>query len=95
MYLAEAFFSAVAEDNGLDPNNKEDTENIKKIIKDKKGPKEKENEYNIYYKIRDIRNYIAHALDLDNRNTKIDPNQSIENLPNYNKKVEIIFKNKK
>ena len=95
MYLAEAFFSAVAEDNGLDPNNKEDTENIKKIIKDKKGPKEKENEYNIYYKIRDIRNYIAHALDLDNRYTKINPNQSIENLLNYIKKVEIIFKDKK
>ena len=70
---------------------------LKKIIKYKKEPKQsyKENEYNIYYKIRDIRNYIAHALDLDNRNTKIDPNQSIENLPNYIKKVEIIFKNKK
>lgn len=92
IFLTEAFLTAVAENNNIDLKTTENQEKVKKIISSKR---KKDNEYDIYYKIKNIRHSIAHALDLKNRKTQITPRDAIENLPLYIDKVKVLFKDKK
>ncbi|MDL0089649.1 TIGR02221 family CRISPR-associated protein [Campylobacter gastrosuis] len=101
IFLTEAFLTAVAENNNTDLQTEEKQKKVKKIINKrannnthKKNTHKKDNEYDIYFKIKNIRHSIAHALDLENRKTKITPREAIENLPLYIEKVKVLFKDK-
>lgn len=94
--LAEACVSIVCEKNKLDATSEDDRKEGKQIIWNyrfsESGSKDKEKIYTSWDKVNNIRNNIAHKLADDGRRTKIQPNDSINNLEVYIKTLAILFK---
>lgn len=96
--LSEAIISAVAEENGLDAKDQDERKEAKNILKNRKDSFKKSHAKDdlsdTYYKVVNIRNYVAHALDKENRHTNIDVKQAVDNLPLYIEKLKFLFKGK-
>lgn len=83
--LSEAVISAVAEENGLNAKDQDERQKAKNILKNRKDDISK-----TYYTVASIRNYVAHALDKENRHIK----KAVNNLPLYIEKLRPLFKGK-
>lgn len=83
--LSEAVISAVAEENGLNAKDQDERQKAKNILKNRKDDISK-----TYYTVASIRNYVAHALDKENRHIK----KAVDNLPLYIEKLRPLFKGK-
>lgn len=85
--LAEACVSAICEQEGLNPTQKEDREEAKKILRN-------DSRFQQWKKVNTIRNNIAHKRANDGRNIKIQPNQSVREIETYIKDLNFLFKKK-
>lgn len=98
--LCEAIVSCICENNNLNPLKYNDRENAKKILYNygdwKKGSKKDNKISEIYYKIKNIRDSIAHSLTGESKKTKITTKDAIDNLNLYinNEYIKELFKGK-
>ena len=96
--LSEAVISAVAEDHKLDARDQDDRKEAKNILNKRKESFKKSHSKDdlieTYYTIASIRNYVAHALDKENRHRKTKVKQAVDNLPLYIEKLAPLFKGK-
>lgn len=98
--LCEAIVSSVCENENLNPQNYDDRKKAKEELnyfRDQKKASKSENKINeIYYKVKNIRNSIAHILTGDAKKTKITTKDAINNLSLYinNEYIKELFKNK-
>ena len=83
--LSEAVISAVAEESGLNAKDQDERQKAKNILKNRKDDISK-----TYYTVASIRNYVAHALDKENRHIK----KAVNKLPLYIEKLRPLFKGK-
>jgi len=96
--LSEAVISAVAEDHKLDTKDQDKRKEAKNILKRRKESFKKSHAKDdiskTYYTVASIRNYVAHALDKENRHTDTKVKQAVDNLPLYIEKLKSLFKGK-
>ena len=96
--LNEAVISAVAEENGLNAKDQDERQEAKNILKNRKNSFKKSHAKDdiseTYYIVASIRNYIAHALDKENRHRKTKVKQAVDHLPLDIEKLRPLFKGK-
>lgn len=98
--LCEAIISNICESNGLNPQNYNDRERAKSILYsfgDWQKASKRENKINdIYYKIKNIRDSIAHSLTGEGKKAKITTKDAINNLDLYinHEHIKELFKDK-
>lgn len=96
--LSEAVISAVAEENGLNAKDQDERQEAKNILKNRKNSFKKSHSKDdlieTYYTIASIRNYVAHALDKENRHRKTKVKQAVDKLPLYIEELRPLFKGK-
>lgn len=98
--LCESIVSCICENNNLNPLKFNDRESAKTILYsygDWKKRSKKDNKINeIYYKVKNIRDSIAHSLTGESKKTKTTTKDAIDNLNLYinNEYIKELFKGK-
>ena len=93
--LAEAIISCICEKEGLDPTDRDDREEAKKILREygdyKLSTKDKQKINKIYFTINRIRNNIAHKISSKNGKGKSSPTDAINNFDKYIKDLRVLL----